>query len=106
MPVQRKSGFVSRLDDELENSWRGRRWGSFFRAWAAAIIITAAAGFIVPLIMLGAYETFVSIVFNSGKGWAQLLRICAGVSAIAGGSALLFTAPVISVKAGQIKPTA
>jgi predicted ABC-type transport system involved in lysophospholipase L1 biosynthesis ATPase subunit len=51
--------------------------------------------------MLGVYEAFTVIVFGSGKGLSQLLGLCAGIAAIAGGSVLLFTVPMMAVKANQ-----
>jgi hypothetical protein len=102
-PSQKEPGFVSRLDNQLENSWRERRWGSFLRAWVAAIIVTAAAGFIVSLIMIGTYELILSLIFHGGKGWKDVLGISSGIAAMAGGSAIIFTLPVIFTKSGQGK---
>ncbi len=105
-PTPREPGFVTRLDNQLENSWRERRWGSFLRGWVATILVTAAAGFVVSLIMIGTYEVVLNLIFHGGKGWKELLSICAGIAALAGGSALIFTVPVIFTKAGQNKTPA
>lgn len=98
-PTGRAPGLVSRLDSQLENSWRERRWGSFLRGWVATIVVTAAAAFVVSLVMIGTYELVLNLIFHGGKGWKELLGICAGIAALAGGSALLFTVPVIFTKA-------
>lgn len=98
----KRKGFVSRLDDELLSSCREGRWGSFLRAWFTAVVVMAVAGFAFPLIMCGAYLFVSTFVFGtSGKGGPDLLSLCAGIAALAGGTALIFTGPVMLAKAGQ-----
>ena len=79
-------GFVSRLDDELVSSCREGRWGSFLRAWFTAVVVAAAAGFAFPFVMCGAYLLVSTFVFSaSNRGGPDLLSLCAGIAALAGG---------------------
>jgi hypothetical protein len=97
----RKTGLVSGLDNQLDNAWQEGRWAAFLRAWLAAGVVATAAGFVGSLIMLGGYDLFSFLVFSGGKGWSNLLGICAGIAALAGGSMLIFTVPVMFVKGRQ-----
>jgi hypothetical protein len=96
-----KIGLVTALDDQLYNAWQEHRWAAFLRAWLSAVVGVTIVGFVGSLIMLGVYEAFTVIVFGSGKGLSQLLGLCAGIAAIEGGSVLLFTVPMMVVKASQ-----
>lgn len=97
----RNIGLVSKLDNQLDNAWLARRWPDFLRAWLAAIVVATAVSFVGSFIMLGVYELFVFLVLGGGKGWSQLLGICAGIAALACGTMLLFTVPIMFVKAAQ-----
>ena len=94
-------GPVARLDNELESSWREGRWGSFVRAWIATIILTTVVGFVVTLVMIGVYDLILSVIFHGGKGWREVLITSLGISAMAGGTAVLFTLPVMLVKGAR-----
>jgi len=100
-----KPGFVSGLDLELENSWRERRWGAFVRAWLTAVVTTAVAGFVFPLVMIGIYTLIAMIIFRAeGRGAPPLLTVCASIAGLAGLVALIFTAPMTALKVSQDQP--
>jgi len=99
--VPRKIGLVSRLDTELDNAWQERRWVDFVRAWLSAVVVATVAGFLASLIMVGGYDLVLSLVFGAGKGWSASLGICAGIAAMACGTMILFTLPVMLLKEGQ-----
>jgi hypothetical protein len=97
-----KLGVVGQVDSELNGSWRERRWGSFIRAWIMAVVISAAAGFIVPLVMLGIYTFITAVLMQSdGRGTPDLLSLCASIAALAGTITLIFTVPITALKSLQ-----
>ena len=100
--TQGRGGFISRLDAELHSAWRQRRWGSFLRAWITAIITTAAAGFVFPLFMIGIY-TLITMIFArvENRGGPGLLSLCGSIAALAAFFTLIFTLPIMSLKASQ-----
>lgn len=100
-----KLGFVSRLDVELESAWRERRWGSFIRAWVTTVVLAGAAGFLLPLVMIGIYLIISMLVFRAeGKGAPTILSTCTSIGALAGSVALIFTIPIMALKSLQGGP--
>ena len=99
-----KRALVGPLEAELENAWRQRRWGSFLRAWITSIALTAAAGFLFPLVMIGFY-TLIAMIFVRGDNRApDILSVCASIAALAGGMTLIFTVPIMALKSLQGSP--
>ena len=99
-----KRAIVGPLDAELENAWRERRWASFMRAWITSIALTAAAGFLFPLVMIGFY-TLIAMIFVRDNRSPDILSVCAWIAALAGGITLIFTLPVMALKSFQGSPT-
>ena len=98
----KKLGFVGRLDIELESSWRERRWGAFVRAWITTVVVAAAAGFVIPLVMISIY-TFVSVVLirADNKNVPGILNVCSSIAGLTGLLTLIFTVPVMALKSLQ-----
>jgi hypothetical protein len=100
-----KVGPVRRLDLELERTWRERRWGAFMRAWIVSIVLAAAAGFVIPMVMIGAYALISIVLIRSDSRFlADLWSVFLWISALAGFFTLIFTVPIMALKASQGDP--
>ena len=100
-----KTGLIRRLDLELESAWRERRWGAFMRAWITSIVLAAAAGFVIPLVMIGIY-TLISIVLirSDNRFVADIWGVFLWISGLAGFFTLIFTVPIMALKSSQGGP--
>jgi hypothetical protein len=91
---------ITELDKQLVSTLREGRWGAFLRVWLTSVVVTAAVGFIAPLILIGLVVVVTSLFGGEGAKWApNLLDICMGIAAMAGGAVLIFTAPIAFAKA-------
>lgn len=106
-PVQSQNhGFVRRLEVELEDSWRERRYAAFMRAWITSIALTAAVGFVVPLIMIGVYSFIAFVIIGSeGRGTPNIWSVCLWIGGLAGTTTLLFTIPIMAMRTLQPSPS-
>ena len=105
-PARSQNGFVRRLDIELENSWRERRYAAFVRAWITSVALAAATGFVVPLVMIGVYTLIALLIIGSaGRGTPNILSVCMWIGGLAGMITLLFTIPIMALRSLQQNPS-
>jgi hypothetical protein len=75
------------------------------RAWITSIVLAAAVGFVVPLIMIGAYILITMVFISSDNRFAaDIWSVCGWIASLAGIFTLIFTVPIMAVKASQGEP--
>lgn len=98
-------GPITRIEAELDRTWRQRSWGAFLRTWGMSVVITAAAGFLIPLVLLGVYALFITMFFGSdARGLPNVLSTSALIGSMAGVACLIITVPVMAIRASQGGP--
>jgi len=95
-------GPITRFEAELDRTWRQRNWGAFMRTWVLSVALTAAAGFLIPLVLLGVYALFMTTFFGTeARGIPNVLSTSGLIGGMAGLVCLIFTLPVTALRSSH-----